>query len=478
MTRLESVDRRQCLRSLAGVASAAMAANYAPCLASTAKAPEPTADSMILLWMAGGMAHTDTFDPKHYEPFSPGIETKRVLSTFPAIDTAVDDIKFTAGLEEMASVMDQGSLIRTFTCPVTEHITHAKHQYHWHTGYFPPLTVAAPHIGSMMARTLGPRNPDLPAFIDIGETFAESKRETAGLRAFLTSGFLGAEYAPLFIPHPADAAKQLASRVGATRASNRMRAFRKLVEASPAAEYASSYQQESMLRAIQQADQLMNSPAAKSFDLSQEPRQTYDYYNTGPFGLGCLLARRLVEGGARFIEVHIPYKPFGYWDTHENGHATTVGLKKLIDRPIAQLIRDLSERGLLERTLVVLASEFSRDVMMEGKEEKHSEGGVEVPPTMTEEKHYGMHAHFADAGSVLMWGGGIKRGFAHGETQNEHPCKTIADPVEIEDLHATIYHAMGISPKQAYEIERRPFYVTRDGVGRPIEALLQKSPVG
>ena len=89
-----------------------------------------------------------------------------------------------------------------------------------------------------------------------------------------------------------------------------------------------------------------------------------------------------------------------------------------------------------------------------------------------------MHAHFADAGSVLMWGGGIKRGFAHGETQNEHPCKTIADPVEIEDLHATIYHAMGISPKQAYEIERRPFYVTRDGVGRPIEALLQKSPVG
>jgi len=478
MFRNESLDRRDCLKSLAGAATAAMTMNYVPCLASAEMAPEPTADSMILLWMAGGMAHTDTFDPKHYVPFSPGIETKRVLSTFPAIDTTVDSIKFTAGLEEIASVMDQGTLIRTFTCPVTEHITHAKHQYHWHTGYFPPLTVAAPHIGAVMARTLGPRHPDVPAFIDIAETFAESARETAGLRAFLTSGFLGAEYAPFFVPRAADAVRQLDSRVGARRDASRMRAFRELVKASPAGDYVSSHQQESMLRAIERAEQLMNSPVAKSFDLSLEPKATYDYYNTGPFGLGCLLARRLVEAGARFIEVHTPYKPFGYWDTHENGHATMVGLKKLIDRPVAQLIRDLRDRGLLNRTLVVLASEFSRDVIMEGKENKFSEGGVKVSATMTEEKHYGMHAHFADAGSVLMWGGGVKEGVAYGETQNEQPCKSIANPVEIEDLHATIYHAMGISPKQAYEIERRPFYVTRDGVGRPVQAVLQSMVSG
>ena len=73
-------------------------------------------------------------------------------------------------------------------------------------------------------------------------------------------------------------------------------------------------------------------------------------------------------GWQRFIEVHTPYKPFGYWDTHEDGHARTVELKQMIDRPVAQLIRDLSDRGLLDRTLVVLASEFSRDVLIEGKE--------------------------------------------------------------------------------------------------------------
>ena len=81
----------------------------------------------------------------------------------------------------------------------------------------------------------------------------------------------------------------------------------------------------------------MNSPKAKIFDLSDEPKRTTDYYNTGPFGLGCLLARRLVEAGARFIEVHTPYKPFGHWDTHEDGHSRTVELKKMIDRPVAQL---------------------------------------------------------------------------------------------------------------------------------------------
>jgi hypothetical protein len=476
MHAFRSLDRRACLQSLAGIATAALSADYAPSLAAASAPPDPTADCMILLWMAGGMAHTETFDPKHYEPFSPGIETKRVLSTFPAIDTAVDSIKFTAGLEEMASVMDQGTLIRTFMCPVTDAITHAKHQYHWHTGYFPPLSVAAPHMGAVMARTLGPRNPDLPAFIDIAETFAESSRESAGLRAFLTGGFLGVEHAPFFVPRPEDAARQLASQVGASRGASRMGAFRKLLQASPASDLVSSHQQESMLRAVDQADRLMHSSAAGSFDLSREPKKSYEAYDTGPFGLGCLLARRLVEAGARFIEVHIPYKPFGYWDTHENGHATVAQLKRQIDRPIAQLIRDLRDRGLLDRTLVVLASEFSRDVMLEGKEGKFSDGGVKQPPHMTEPKHYGMHAHFADAGSVLMWGGGIKQGFAYGTTQDEHPCKTTSNPVEIEHLHATIYRAMGISPQQAYEVERRPFYVTRDGVGRPIQELFRSSP--
>jgi hypothetical protein len=86
-------------------------------------------------------------------------------------------------------------------------------------------------------------------------------------------------------------------------------------------------------------------------------------------------------------------------------------------------------------------------------------------------KFYGMHRHFTDAGCVLLFGGGIKRGYLHGLTADERPCKTIQDRVVIEDLHASIYRAVGIAPKLAYEIEKRPFYVTRDGEGKAIDSL-------
>jgi arylsulfatase A-like enzyme len=159
------------------------------------------------------------------------------------------------------------------------------------------------------------------------------------------------------------------------------------------------------------------------------------------------------------------------WDTHENGHERLIALKKSIDSPIAQLVIDLEERGLLDRTLVVVASEFSRDMMVEGKPDKRVKDQVTVPDVISEPKFYGMHRHFTAAGSVVLFGGGMKRGFLYGRTADERPCKTIENPVVIEDLHATIYRAMGISPRQSYEVERRPFYVTRDGVGVPIKGL-------
>src|SRR6202030_2145654 len=112
---------------------------------------------------------------------------------------------------------------------------------------------------------------------------------------------------------------------------------------------------------------LLNSPAAKAFDLSLEPEASYVRYNIGRFGLGCLLGRRLVEAGGGFIEITNEYVPFRYWDTHENGHTRAAYMKKTIDAPVAQLILDLEERGLLDRTLVVLATEFGRDMMVEGK---------------------------------------------------------------------------------------------------------------
>src|SRR5262249_39549440 len=147
----------------------------------------------------------ETFDPKQYTPFEQGLESKRVLSTFPAIDTAVDNIKISQGLEGVASVMDRCTLIRTYQAGDLGFILHSRHQYHWHTGYAPPLSVAAPHIGSVIARTLGPKNPDVPGFIDIGQNL-DIGAESDAVKAFHTAGFLGSEYGPFLVPDPKEAA--------------------------------------------------------------------------------------------------------------------------------------------------------------------------------------------------------------------------------------------------------------------------------
>ena len=466
------MTRRDFIKTASTATLSALAAGFPrSLLAEPEEKIKPTADTVIVLWMAGGMASTDTFDPKRYTAFTAGLKPDQVLSTFPQIDTVVDTIKLTAGLENLGRVMDRATLIRSYTAGDLGFILHSRHQYQWHTGYAPPQTVAAPHIGSVIARTLGPRDPAMPAFIDIGQRFDLGEGEE--LKAFHTAGFLGSEHGPFVIANPEDALKSVRPPAGMSpaRFERRETFYRKLLEQSRVGQLGSDYQKESLLRSLNNAHRLLSSPAAKAFDLSLEPKASYDKYNTGKFGLGCLLARRLTEAGARFIEVTTEYIPFEYWDTHEHGHTRMVDLKKSIDAPVAQLVLDLEERGLLNRTLIVLASEFSRDMMVEGKPDKTVKDQVMVPDVINEMKHYGMHRHFTDAGSVLLFGGGMKRGYLHGKTADERPCKTVEKRVVIEDLHASIYRAVGISPKLSYEIEKRPFYVTRDGLGQPIRDL-------
>ena len=168
--------------------------------------PKATADACILLWMAGGMAAPETWDPKHYEPFEVGLPVEKIISTFPAIDTAVDHIKLCAGLENVAQVMDRATLIRSHYQPDLGNILHSRHQYHWHTGYVPPQTVAAPHLGAWMAKVLGPNNPVIPPFINIGQRL-EGVGEQEELKAFTTAGFLGSEFGPFNLPYPEEAAR-------------------------------------------------------------------------------------------------------------------------------------------------------------------------------------------------------------------------------------------------------------------------------
>jgi hypothetical protein len=324
----------------------------------------------------------------------------------------------------------------------------------------------------VIARTLGQLNPAIPAFIDIGQRYTLGEREE--LKAFHTAGFLGSEYGPFQVAFPSQATRAVQPPAGMTaeRFARRYQAYQQMVKASPIGRHGSDYQRESLARSLENAYKLLSSPAARAFDLSREPAESQAIYDTGRFGRGCLLARRLVEQGARFVEVTTEYIPFKHWDTHDNGHTRLRDLKKMIDAPIAQLVLDLESRGLLDRTLVVLASEFSRDMMLEGRPEKKVRDQVKVPPIINELKFYGMHRHFTGAGSVLMFGGGVRKGHLHGVTADERPVTTIKDRVVIEDLHATIYRLLGISPRHAYEVEGRPFYVTRDGEGIPIEDVI------
>ena len=154
------LSRRHFLRA-SGAATMAALTGAAPRLLRGAPAITPKADCMILLWMAGGMAQTETFDPKAYTAYETGMKSERVLSTFPSIPTVVDGIRFSQGLERLAKVMDRGTLIRSHRVGDLGFILHSRHQYHWHTGYAPPQSVAAPHMGAMIARSRGPNGkPD------------------------------------------------------------------------------------------------------------------------------------------------------------------------------------------------------------------------------------------------------------------------------------------------------------------------------
>lgn len=471
------LSRREYLQAMTAAGLATLAGG-APKLraADGVTQPKPTADTVILLWMGGGMGAPDTFDPKRYTKFEVGVPVDKILSTFPAIDTVVDNIKLTEGLEHIGKVIDRGTLIRSHVVADLGNILHSRHQYHWHTGYVPPQTVACPHIGAWMARVLGPRNPAIPPFINIGQRL-EGNGEGEELKAFTTGGFFGTEFGPFNLPFPDDAVAAVRPPKGMTpgRFAARHEKFKELLKASPVGEMASDHHHESMLKAIDNAHRLLTSKERDAFDITKEPKESFEKYDTGRFGRGCLLARRLTEAGARFIEVTTEYVPFLHWDTHENGHTTYARMKKEIDRPIAQLVLDLEERGLLDRTLVVLASEFSRDMMIEGipgsTARDQSRAKAEK---LGELKHYGLHRHFTGSGSVLMFGGGVKKGFLYGETAPERPLVTTKNPVSIRDLHATIFHAMGISPKTAFDVEKRPFYATEDGKGVPVLDLFAK----
>ena len=493
-------NRRQFIRSTA-TAAAAMAAGFSPRLraAESSSTTEPAgkitakADAMILIWLPGGLPQTDTWDPKKFTPFRAGMKGNELLGTCESIPTAADGIRFGQGLENLAAVMDKGTVVRSLSNETKFGAIHLKAQYYMMTGYLFPAGVKAPSIGSVIARTLGRRNREVPPYIYLGRDVATNDDEKLFISEYIGPGFYGVQHAPLMVPDPGKglAALEGAGNMTVGRLDRREEYLRALAGLGPP-ELRSAGKTREYLNMMDGARALMDSPVKKAFDFRADEKpeilrayqpQTSaseqiepDYYYGDRFGHGLLLARRLVERGARFVQVEYPYAAFKGFDTHDNGRRRMIEMKRLIDRPIAQLIRDLDERGLLERTLVCVMTEFGRTIASAPAAGKEAEGFAErhngSQLVIENERMYGFHGHFSSCNSLLFFGGGFKKGFVYGKTASEHPMVPVENPVRLEDVHATIYRAMGIAPDTAYATEERPFYVTKDGKGRPIEALL------
>src|SRR5437867_2455245 len=491
--------RREFIHTGVAAAAGTSVARYAFADApaeATAKAAVkfiPKADAMIHIWLPGGIAQTDTWDPKKYTPFRPGMKGSELLGTCEAIPTSADGIFLGKGLENIAAVMNNAAILRSLTNETKFGAIHLKAQYYMQTGYLFPSGVKTPSLGAAIARTLGRRNPQVPAYIYIGRDIDTSDEEKLFISEYIGPGFYGVKYAPFMIPDPAKGLSTLNAVAGMKmeRLDRRQEYLRTITGlAEPQLQEANKVKD--YMKVMEDARAMMDSPVKKAFDYRKDEKpevvKAYEpevgaddlldktYYYGNRFSHGLLLARRLVEAGARYIQVEYQYGPFKGWDMHENGKTRMIEMKRQVDRPIAQLIKDLDQRGLLDRTLVMITTEFGRTIASDPSAGKEPDGFADRPTgeklIIENEKMYGFHGHFSSGNNLLFFGGGFKKGFVYGKTADRHPMVPVENPVRLEDVHTTVYKALGIPADTSYVTEGRPFYVTKDGKGVPIDGLL------
>ena len=380
------------------------------------------AKSVIYLYMNGGMSHLDTFDTK------PGAETQGPVES---IKTDADGVQISQYFPNMAEQMQHVAVINSM---YSTQGAHAQGRYFMHTGYAMRGTIVHPDLGAWAALHLGKANKTLPANVKIG-----------GNSSGLGGGFLESKYAALPIGDPEAGLQysKLPNGVSESRFKKRLgrlermnRQFTSTYDTKQSRAYASMYDE---------AVKLMKSKDLETFDLSKEDEATRERYGMNPFGQACLLARRMAEKKVRFIEVSN-----GGWDTHGDNFERVKEKGAVLDQAMAALIADLSSRGLLDSTLVVLATEFGRS------------------PTIQTDRNMGRN-HYPQAFSCLLAGGGIKGGLKYGSTDEEGR-EITEDMVTIPDFNATIATAMGLDlKKKTISPSDRPFTVADKG--QPIADL-------
>ena len=375
-----------------------------------------SARHVIFLYMSGGMTHIDTFDPKP--------ENADVMGETNAIATSADGIQIGHWLPETAKQMHNASLIRSLT---SNQGAHQQANYLLHTSYQRRGTIKHPTLGSWVSRLSGKLNKTLPAQVRIN-----------GGSDVLGAGFLESKHGPLPLGNPSSGIQnsKAAKYLDETMYDGRLKTaqeFNKMF----LGEY-SQKQVRAYTDLYNDAVKLMSSKDLEAFDLTKETEATREMYGDDNFGKGCLLARRLVDTGVRFVEVQL-----GGWDMHNDvfGNMETRGAT--LDRGLSALLKDLERTGKLSNTMVVVASEFGRS-----PEVKAGRIGRDHHPT---------------AFSAFLAGGGIKGGTVYG-VSDERAHYVEEEGASVEDLNATIAHALGLKLEEIhYSPSGRPFKVAHDG---------------
>ncbi len=373
-----------------------------------------TAKNVIYLYMDGGMSHVDTWDPKQGEVAGP---TK-------TIRTSADGVQLGEYLPRTAKQMHRGAVIRSLT---STQGAHEQGNYFMHTSYQLRGTINHPSMGGWLSHFRGPGNPALPASVYVGN----ASRHPGG-------GFFPPAHTPLFVNNPENGLKDIELQKGLTRELQQARMdLARELDAGFVKTFAQQRGVTAYGDAYDGAYKMMASKDIAAFDLTQEAAAVRESYGKEPFGQGCLLARRLVEHGVRFVEVSLHG-----WDTHSGNFVATPDLCEQLDQGLATLLTDLESRGLLKETLVVVATEFGRTPkinMSLGRD------------------------HYPKAFSGAMFGGGVKGGSVLGATDPRGE-EVEGDELTIPDFNATIGYALGLPLEEVVVAPNgRPFKVADKG---------------